>query len=144
MFCPNTDFLQIVFRLFHCCSRYEFKDAVLPGRVSFRPRHDSGCGVEGFWCGATKWQFIGSNDAVCDENAAWTILCEDLSGRHFERPGESKYCEVERSVKGAFRCLGISVLDSSYDGIYSGVSVSGIRMWKRVEEFDSCFIRKCA
>lgn len=121
---------------------YEFKSPVLPGRVSFRPRHDTGCGAAGYWCGATKWQFIGTNDEICDENSAWTILCEDLSGRHFERPRQSKYCEVGREVKGAFRCLGISVLDSSYQGGYSCVSLGGIRMWKRpLEGWKSVFIR---
>jgi len=116
---------------------YNFPSAVLPGRVSFRPRHDKACGDHGYWCGATKWQFIGTNDEVCNENSAWTILCEDLSGKPFERSRQSKYCEVERSVQGAFKCLGISVLDSSYDGPYSGVSISGIRMWKRVANFDT-------
>jgi len=112
---------------------YEFKSPVLPGRVSFRPRHDTGCGNAGYWCGATKWQFIGTNDEICDENSAWTVLCEDLSGRHFERPRQSKYCEVGTEIKGAFKCLGISVLDSSYNGGYSCVSISGVRMWKKVE-----------
>jgi len=112
---------------------YKFASPIVPGRVSFRPRHDSGCGSTGYWCGATKWQFIGTNDEICDEYSAWTILCEDLSGKHFERPRQSKYCEVERNVIGAFKCLGISVLDSSYDSTHSCVSVSGIRMWQRVE-----------
>ena len=43
---------------------YNFPSAVLPGRVSFRPRHSPECGDRGFWCGATKWQFIGTNDEV--------------------------------------------------------------------------------
>ena len=111
---------------------YEFKTPIVPGRVSFRPRHDDGCGATGYWCGATKWQFIGTNDATCGENSAWTVLCEDLSGRHFERMRQSKYCTVEKRMK-KFKCLGISVLDSSYEGGYSCVSMSGIRMWQRIE-----------
>ena len=122
---------------------YDFKYAVLPGRVSFRPRHDKACGDRGFWCGATKWQFIGTNDEVCDQNSAWTILCEDLSGRPFERSRQSKYCEVERSVQGAFKCLGISVLDSSHDGSYSCVSISGVRMWERMADFDKYDMKNC-
>ena len=112
---------------------YDFKSPIVPGRVSFRPRHDTACGNAGYWCGATKWQFIGTNDEICDEYSAWTILCEDLSGKHFERSRQSKYCEVGIEIKGAFKCLGISVLDSSFAGTYSCVSMSGIRMWKRVE-----------
>ena len=122
---------------------YEFKSAVLPGRVSFRPRQDTGCGAKGYWCGATKWQFIGTNDEVCDENSAWTILCEDLSGKPFERPRQSKYCEVASSVHGAFKCLGISVLDSSYAGSYSCVSISGVRMWERMADFDKYDMKNC-
>ena len=112
---------------------YEFKSPIVPGRVSFRPWDGTGCGSTGYWCGATKWQFIGTNDEICDEYSAWTILCEDLSGKHFERSRQSKYCEVGIEIKGAFKCLGISVLDSSFAGTYSCVSMSGIRMWKRVE-----------
>ena len=112
---------------------YEFKTPFVPGRVSFRPRVSAGCGDTGFWCGATKWQFIGTNDDSCDENSAWTVLCEDLSGRHFERQTQSKYCTVNKSGRKSFKCLGISVLDSSYAGNYACVSLGGIRMWERVE-----------
>ena len=38
---------------------YEFKRAISPGRVSFRARVRHDCGAAGFWCGATKWQFVG-------------------------------------------------------------------------------------
>ena len=111
---------------------YSFKAPFTPGRVSFRPRHDTGCGATGYWCGATQWQFIGTNDEDCDEKSAWTILCEDMSGKRFERPRQSKYCNVDLSIKKKFKCLGISVLDSSYDGPYSCVSMNGIRMWERI------------
>ena len=76
---------------------------------------------------------------VCDENSAWRILCEDLSGRPFARMAQSKYCVVDEEVKQKFRCVGISVLDASYPESaqsheaksYARVSVSGIRMWER-------------
>lgn len=110
---------------------YSFKAPFTPGRISFRPNQVSECGKNGYWCGATKWQFIGSNDEDCDQYSAWTILCEDLSGKHFERKTQSKYCTVDPSVKIKFKCLGISVLDASYPG-YSCVSINGIRMWERV------------
>ena len=40
---------------------YEFAEAFIPGRVSFRPRW-SGCEKQHF-CGATKWQLIATNDS---------------------------------------------------------------------------------
>ena len=41
-------------------NRYNFRTAFVPGRVSFRPRIGNGC--DPGQCGATKWQFIGTND----------------------------------------------------------------------------------
>ena len=111
--------------------RYDFRNAFVPARVSFRPRLSDGCGVSGYWCGATKWQFIGSNDEKCGRYSKWTVLCEDLSGKHFERMGQSKYCTVDDAQTKAFRCLGISVLDTSYPGV-SEVSLGGIKMWQKV------------
>ena len=110
---------------------YEFPTAFVPSRISFRPGLKPGCGDNGFWCGATKWQFIASNDPVCNEKSAWTVLCEDLSGKPFERGTQSKYCDADDSVHEKFRCIGISVLDSSYGG-YTTVAVSGLRIWERV------------
>ena len=80
------------------------------------------------WCSARKWQFIATNDEVCDENSAWTILCEDLSGKHFESEWQTKYCVADPSINEEFRCVGISVLDASYPR----VSLGGIRMWERI------------
>ena len=77
------------------------------------------------------WQFIGSNDEVCDENSAWTILCEDLSGKRFESGTQSKYCTVKEGMTTKYKCLGISVLASPYPG-WPTVVINGIRMWERV------------
>ena len=115
-----------------CFSRYDFRTAFVPGRVSFRPRLSDGCG-SGHWCGATKWQFIGTNDEKCGRYSKWTILCQDLSGKPFERMGQSKYCTVADDKRKAFRCLGISVLDTSYTG-NSEVSLGGIKMWRKILE----------
>lgn len=110
---------------------YDFRTAFVPGRVSFRARMGDGCGNNGFWCGATKWQFIGTNDEKCDRFSKWTVFCQDLSGLPYERYGQSKYCSVSEKQKKAYRCLGISVLDSSYNGV-SEVSLGGIKMWKKI------------
>ena len=107
--------------------RYDFRTAFVPGCVSFRPRIGDGC--DPGKCGATKWQFIGTNDKVCDQRSAWKILCEDLSGKYFDTMMQNKYCIVDTETK--YKCLGISVWESSY--AYSPiVMISGIRMWERV------------
>ena len=111
--------------------RYDFRTAFVPGRVSFRPRIGDGC--DPGKCGATKWQFIGTNDEKCGRYSKWTILCEDLSGEVFKRQSQSKYCTVDDSKKKAFRCLGISVLEASFAN-QSEVSLGGIKMWKKILE----------
>jgi len=110
---------------------YDFRAAFVPGRVSFRPRIGKGC--DPGHCGATKWQFIGTNDESCNRYSKWTVLCEDLSGQPFVRQSQSKYCTVDDSKRKAFRCLGISVLEASY-GHQSEVSLGGIKMWKKILE----------
>merc|ERR1712142_340871 len=110
---------------------YDFKTAFIPAQVSFRARIGPGCGDNGFWCGATKWKFIGTNDPECGRYSQWTTLCEDLSGKNFERTGQSKSCTVDDGMRKAFRCLGISVLDSSWYN-YPEVSVAGIKMWRKI------------
>ena len=111
--------------------RYDFRAAFVPGRVSFRPRIGKGC--DPGHCGATKWQFIGTNDETCNRYSKWTVLCEDPSGQPFVRQSQSKYCTVNDSKRKAFRCLGISVLESSF-GTQSEVSLGGIKMWKKILE----------
>ena len=108
---------------------YRFPAPFRPGQVSFRPRLGAGCDP-GF-CGATKYQFVGTNDQVCDQYSRWTILCQDLSGEVFKRRSSSKYCLVKDDIREEFTCLGINVLESSF-GRQSEVSMNGIRMWKKV------------
>ena len=107
---------------------YRFKTPIVPGRVSFGPAPDAKYAHEGYF-GATKWQFIGTNDKICDRRSAWTILCEDLSGKYFETMMQNKYCIADTDTK--YKCLGISVLESSF-GYSPEVVISGIRMWERV------------
>merc|ERR1711962_1208499 len=108
---------------------YEFPKPVIPGKVSFRPSPREGGPGDGF-IGATKYQFVGSNDWPCSRYSRWTVLCEDLSGKLFERRTQSKYCTVDlHGRREAFRCLGINVLGSGYDK-YVTVELTGIRMWK--------------
>jgi len=107
---------------------YEFKTAFIPRQVSFRSANPN-CSAVGN-CGATKYQFIGSNDPVCNRYSKWTVLCEDMSGDYFRRISKSKYCTVMSERREKFRCLGVSVLDSSSYKGYATVSMAGLRMWK--------------
>eukprot|EP00092_Neocalanus_flemingeri_P001844 GFUD01001966.1.p1 GENE.GFUD01001966.1~~GFUD01001966.1.p1 ORF type:complete len:179 (+),score=17.36 GFUD01001966.1:126-662(+) len=108
---------------------YNFPTAFVPGLVSFRPGQNL-CSQTG-WCGPTKYQYIGTNDDVCNEFSAWRVLCEDLSGNGFEKRISSKYCLVQDHTREPFKCLGVTVLDSSYTGSYSTVAMNGIRMWNK-------------
>ena len=110
---------------------YEFPTAFVPGRVSFRarPHSDSSCDKHGY-CGATVWQFIATNDPVCSENSAWTVLCEDLSGEPFKKHTQIKHCVANPSLVRKYRCVGISVLNA----LWPRVSVNGVRIWEKVDE----------
>ena len=60
----------------------------------------------------TKWEFVGSNDSPCNQFSAWTVLCDDYSGKNYTNASSIKFCDVE-GVTNGFRCLGISVLDTA-------------------------------
>ena len=70
--------------------KFPSKDAFYPARVSFKARVGSGCHSPGY-CGATKYQFIGSNDPNCSRYSNWKVLFEDLSGEKFGY-NTVKYC----------------------------------------------------
>ena len=110
---------------------YEFPTAFVPGRISFRPFPISDSDANKYsYYGATEWQFIATNDPVCSENSAWTVLCEDLSGKSFLTITQSKYCVANPSLNKKYRCVGISVLNA----LWPRVAVSGLRMWEKVAE----------
>jgi len=62
--------------------------------------------------GPTKWEFVGSNDSPCNQFSAWTVLCDDYSGKNYTNASSIKFCDVE-GVTNGFRCLGISVLNTA-------------------------------
>ena len=108
---------------------YEFRETFLPAEVSFRPRQDCATCVD---LTPTKFQFIGTNDAICDDLSAWTILCEDLSDEAFETMYETRYCAVDAAASGQrkFRCLGLRILGNRNKEGWT--SLNFIRMWERV------------
>ena len=80
----------------------------------------------------TKFQFIGSNDAMCDDFAAWTIICENLSDESFSTMRETRFCAADPQKVGSsvFKCLGLRILGTkNKDG---WTSLNNIRMWRRV------------
>ena len=79
----------------------------------------------------SSYQFVGSNDAVCNDAATWTVLCEDTSDRAWRSVWEVRYCKVKPEVTEKFRCLGIRALaNHRIDG---WTSIRNIRMWQRIE-----------
>ena len=79
----------------------------------------------------SSYQFVGSNDAVCNDGATWTVLCEDTSDRKWRSVWEVRYCKVKPEMTEKFRCLGIRALANHRPG--GGTSMRNIRMWQRIE-----------
>ena len=79
----------------------------------------------------TCFQFVGSNDDVCNDSATWTVLCQDLSDQAWRNTAEVRYCQVKPEMREKFRCLGLRVLKNrDADG---WVVLRNIRMWQRIE-----------
>ena len=97
--------------------------------MSFQPAQKSAVGIQG---PPTSYQFVGSNDAVCNDAATWTVLCEDTSDRAWRSVWEVRYCKVKPEMTEKFRCLGIRALANHRSDGY--VSLRNIRMWRRIEE----------
>ena len=78
----------------------------------------------------TSYQFVGSNDKVCNDSATWAVLCEDLSNRPWTRYSEVRYCQVKPELKRKFRCFGIRILNNR---VTSGqTNLRNIRFWERI------------
>jgi len=107
---------------------YDFKaEGIRPAELSFQPAQQSGA-TQG---APSSYQFVGSNDAVCNDDATWTVLCEDLSDRAWRNYWEVRYCKVKPEMTEKFRCLGIRVLaNRRTDG---WTSLRNVRMWERIE-----------
>jgi hypothetical protein len=107
---------------------YDFKTAtgIQPAEVSLQPCQTGG-GLQG---APSSYQFIGSNDAVCNDDATWTILCEDLSDRAWRSHWEVRYCKVKPEIHETFRCLGIRALANHRPDGWT--SMRNVRMWEKV------------
>jgi len=118
---------------------YEFKtgNAPVPAEISFT--------AVKFAHGPTKWQFVGSMDKGCDENSAWAVICEDLSGERFDSDNIYKSCKTEKKFYFEFLCFGIRVLAAPFDKDkyerwhYTEpiAMISNIRIWEQVMPFPS-------
>ena len=89
--------------------RYNFNAAFVPGRVSFLSRLDAGCKENGF-CGATKWQFVATNDQNCNRFSKWVL--ENTKSVVIS----SLFCKYEPVAQGQYvvsdtRCPAVYVSD---------------------------------
>jgi len=104
---------------------YDFKTiSIRPAEISFQPAQ-SGDAMQGT---PTAYQFIGSNDDVCNMYATWTVLCEDMSDKVWRNTWEVRYCKVKPEVTEKFRCFGIRVLKNRRKDGWT--SIRNIRMWE--------------
>jgi len=107
---------------------YDFKTILVrPAELSFQPAQSTANTMQGT---PTAYQFIGSNDKVCDADATWTILCEDMSDRAWRNYWEVRYCKVKLENTEKFRCLGIRALKNRRTDGWT--SLRNIRMWERM------------
>lgn len=108
---------------------YDFPEgkAFVPAEVSFRPRQDV---AQGWQHAPTKWQFVGTNDVTCDQNSAWAILCEDLSGAGYKTNNDIKFCSVPLHFNRKYRCLGIRILQNT--NVWE-TGLQSLRFWEKVE-----------
>jgi len=105
---------------------YDFKSRhITPAEMSIQPSQTGGA-TQG---APSMWQVVGSNDAHCDDDSNWTIVCEDLSDEKWRSYYEVRYCRVKPEVKQAFRCLGIRVLNNLRSDGWT--SMRNIRLWER-------------
>ena len=96
-------------------------------QVSLQPAQTGGA-TQG---APSSYQFVGSNDAVCNDAATWTVLCEDLTDRAWRNEWEVRYCKVKPEMKEKFRCLGLRVLANRRGDGWT--SLRNVRMWERIE-----------
>jgi len=108
---------------------YDFKTEIYrPAEISFQPAQD----YHNLQRSPTSYQFVGSNEESCDDYSAWTVLCEDLSGKAWRDAWEVRYCKVKPEMTWKFRCLGVRVL-ANHAGLVGGwTTIRNIRMWERI------------
>jgi len=104
---------------------YEFKEPIIPGRISFRST--------GTVLSPTTWFFVGSNDKRCGRYSVWTPLCGEVSGSPAESMKTPLFCHVKSSLAKPYRCLGIMVFKSNRGSANDNMmDVLNCKMWKVV------------
>lgn len=105
---------------------YDFKQPFVPAEISFQAAQANANSVQGT---PTMFQFVGSNDAVCNDSSSWSILCEDLSDKSYRNVHEARYCKVKPEISRKFRCLGLRILANKRSDGWT--SLRNIRIWER-------------
>ena len=119
-------------QLFPAYIWYDFRSRrIRPTLITFLPRQDRQNSRAQLKKTPSKFRFVGTNDAICNEDSDWSILCE---GRSNDRPTiESltieRGCHVSNPDLSAFRCLGLKI-DSSFSAVQAVLSL--IRIWQMV------------
>ena len=115
---------------------YDFKRPLRPAKISYLPYKPEGYGPPLGMANALRiknFQFIGTDDPVCEYNSNWTVLCEGDSRRYTSVYDENG-CTVATttSYRGKFHCLGLrSLKRSAYN---REVGLRGIRIWQIITE----------
>jgi len=109
---------------------YDFSvgNGFVPARITFQGCQNMQEPTADIESTPSIWEFVGSNDDVCSESGAWTILCRDYSNVRPRNMFAIKRCDIEGKTEKKFRCLGINILNNDAGVTY----VSNIRMWQKV------------
>jgi len=112
---------------------FKFDDAKVPAGLTFLPSqwktlHEY----------VTKWQFVASKDSSCNESSPWEVICEDLSGTHFNNTIQGKGCFAGKEVQTKYPCFGIRVLEGVHEPYeYSDFFIiTNINVYEKVAGYD--------
>jgi len=114
-----------------------FDDAKVPAGVTFFPTQLRSWANQRH---VTKWQFVASFDSDCNQNSAWEVICEDLSGSLFTHKTGSKGCFAGKEVQEKYKCFGIRVLEGfDYPDKYNSddwFEITNINMYEKIAGYD--------
>jgi len=108
-----------------------FDNAKVPKGLSFLSAQDK-FGAKNY--NVTKWQFLASKDAKCNQHSTWEVICEDLSDTNYKGKRIRKKCFAGDEMQERYKCFGFRVLKGRYalDPRYDDFRVTNIIMWERV------------
>ena len=109
---------------------YDFqRRTIRPTSLSFQPRNRDFEAAKRQM--PTRFQMVGTNDAACQHDSPWTILCEGISYETIETMNDHRGCAVdtrESCCSVAYSCVGLRVLTMKGDKV---ATLSRVKIWTK-------------